>query len=112
MACGATRTGPSRFDERISPSSDPPTRTRPRTPFSPRSTTPSWPERLPLLTDIIQAKLRTYDAANALEEENAVHEILKEIALYALCRGDSFLYLLFPGSTSTRLLQYRKDAAQ
>src|SRR3546814_7750491 len=77
MACGSTRTGSSRFDERISPSSDPPTSTRPRTPFSPRSNTPSWPERLPIMIDIIQEKLRSYDAANALEEENAVKEILQ-----------------------------------
>src|SRR3546814_9653181 len=84
MACGSTRTGSSRFDERISPSPDPPTSTRPRTPFSPRSNTPSWPERLPIMIDIIQEKLRSYDAANALEEENAVKEILQEIALYAL----------------------------
>ncbi|MGD9811723.1 MAG: nucleotidyl transferase AbiEii/AbiGii toxin family protein, partial [Sphingobium sp.] len=33
------------------------------------------------MIDIIKEKLRQYDAANALEEENAVKEILQEIAL-------------------------------
>ena len=56
------------------------------------------------MIDIIQEKLRSYDAANALEEENAVKEILQEIALYALWRGDFFEVALFQGGTSLRIL--------
>lgn len=56
------------------------------------------------MIDIIQEKLRRYDAANALEEENAVKEILQEIALYALWRGDFFDMALFQGGTSLRIL--------
>src|SRR3546814_5697042 len=56
------------------------------------------------MIDIIQEKMRSYDAANALEEENAVKEILQEIALYALWRGDFFDVALFQGGTSLRIL--------
>lgn len=56
------------------------------------------------MIDIIKEKLRQYDAANALEEENAVKEILQEIALYALWRGDFFDVALFQGGTSLRIL--------
>ena len=56
------------------------------------------------MIDIIQDKLRRYEATNALEEENAVKEILQEIALYALWRGDFFDVALFQGGTSLRIL--------
>ncbi len=56
------------------------------------------------MIDIIGEKLRRYEAANALEEENAVKEILQEIALYALWRGDFFEVALFQGGTSLRIL--------
>ncbi len=56
------------------------------------------------MIDIIRDKLRSYEATNALEEENAVKEILQEIALYALWRGDFFDVALFQGGTSLRIL--------
>lgn len=56
------------------------------------------------MIDIIKEKLRRYAASNALEEENAVKEILQEIALYALWRGDFFDVALFQGGTSLRIL--------
>lgn len=56
------------------------------------------------MIDIIRDKLRRYEASNALEEENAVKEILQEIALYALWRGDFFDVALFQGGTSLRIL--------
>jgi hypothetical protein len=56
------------------------------------------------MIDIIREKLRQYNAANALEEENAVKEILQEIALYALWRADFFDVALFQGGTSLRIL--------
>ena len=56
------------------------------------------------MIEIIQEKLRQYGAANAVEEENATKEIIQEIALYALWRGDFFDIALFQGGTSLRIL--------
>lgn len=56
------------------------------------------------MIDIIRDKLRRYRATNAIEEEHAVKEILQEIALYALWRGDFFEVALFQGGTSLRIL--------
>src|SRR3546814_6589021 len=56
------------------------------------------------MIDIIKEKLRQYGAENALEEENAVKEILQEIALYALWRADFLDVALFQGGTSLRIL--------
>lgn len=56
------------------------------------------------MIEIIQEKLRQYRAANAVEEENATKEIIQEIALYALWRGDFFDVALFQGGTSLRIL--------
>lgn len=56
------------------------------------------------MIEIIQEKLRQYGATNAVEEENATKEIVQEIALYALWRGDFFDIALFRGGTSLRIL--------
>lgn len=56
------------------------------------------------MIDIIKEKLGRYAATTALEEENAVKEILQEIALYALWRTDFFDCALFQGGTSLRIL--------
>jgi hypothetical protein len=56
------------------------------------------------MIDIIRERLRHYDAGNPLEEENALKEILQEIALYALWRADFFDVALFQGGTSLRIL--------
>jgi len=56
------------------------------------------------MIDIIKEKLGRYGATNALEEENALKEILQEIALYALWRADFFDCALFQGGTSLRIL--------
>ena len=56
------------------------------------------------MIDIIKEKLRQYGATNARDEENAVKEILQEIALYALWRADFFEKALFQGGTSLRIL--------
>lgn len=56
------------------------------------------------MIEIIQEKLRQYRATNAVEEENATKEIIQEIALYALWRGDFFDVALFQGGTSLRIL--------
>ncbi|WP_070154721.1 nucleotidyl transferase AbiEii/AbiGii toxin family protein [Sphingobium phenoxybenzoativorans] len=56
------------------------------------------------MIEMLQKKLRDYDAANAVEEENATKEIMQEIALYALWRADFFDVALFQGGTSLRIL--------
>lgn len=56
------------------------------------------------MIDMIKERLRRYAASNPLEEENAVKEILQEIALYALWRSDFFEVALFQGGTSLRIL--------
>ncbi|MDK2756867.1 MAG: nucleotidyl transferase AbiEii/AbiGii toxin family protein [Blastomonas fulva] len=56
------------------------------------------------MIDIIKEKLGRYGATNALEEENAVKEILQELALYALWRADFFDCALFQGGASLRIL--------
>jgi hypothetical protein len=56
------------------------------------------------MIDLIKERLRRYGATNPLDEENAVKEILQEIALYALWRSDFFDVALFQGGTSLRIL--------
>lgn len=56
------------------------------------------------MIDLIKERLPRYGATNPLEEENAVKEILQEIALYALWRSDFFDVALFQGGTSLRIL--------
>ena len=56
------------------------------------------------MIEMLQNKLRDYGASNAVEEENAIKEIIQEIALYALWRADFFDVALFQGGTSLRIL--------
>jgi predicted nucleotidyltransferase component of viral defense system len=56
------------------------------------------------MIDLIQEKLKSYKAANAVEEENATKEILQEVTLYALWRAKFFDVALFQGGTSLRIL--------
>ena len=56
------------------------------------------------MIDLIQEKLKTYAPQTRLEEENAIKEILQEIALYALWRSKFFEKALFQGGTSLRIL--------
>lgn len=56
------------------------------------------------MIDLIQEKLAAYKAANQLEEEQAVKEILQEIALYGLWRTGFFGLAAFQGGTSLRIL--------
>jgi len=56
------------------------------------------------MNDIIQARLSTYQVANAVEEENATKEIIQEIALYGLWRAKFFDIAVFQGGTSLRIL--------
>lgn len=56
------------------------------------------------MIEIIQQRLLRYGANNALAEEQAIKEILQEIALYALWRADFFAVAAFQGGTSLRIL--------
>ncbi len=56
------------------------------------------------MIEIIKGKLEQYNPSNAVEEENAIKEIIQEIALYALWRADFFDVALFQGGTSLRIL--------
>lgn len=56
------------------------------------------------MIDIIRERLKEYRAENAFEEENALKELLQELALYALWRADFFDTALFQGGTSLRIL--------
>lgn len=53
---------------------------------------------------LIQDRLASYKAANALEEEYAIKEILQDIALYGLWRAGFFERAAFQGGTCLRIL--------
>ncbi len=53
---------------------------------------------------MIQQKLNSYQVSNSLEEEQAIKEIIQEIALYALWRSGFFELAAFQGGTSLRIL--------
>ena len=55
---------------------------------------------------IIEEKLKSYNAQLPQEEENALKEILQELALYALSRTDFFKEALFQGGTALRILYH------
>ncbi len=56
------------------------------------------------MIDLIQQRLASYNAANQLEEEYIIKEILQDIALYGLWRGGFFDLAAFQGGTSLRIL--------
>lgn len=56
------------------------------------------------MIDIIRQRLASYNAKDALEEDQAIKEILQEVALYSLWRGGFFEVAAFQGGTSLRIL--------
>jgi predicted nucleotidyltransferase component of viral defense system len=56
------------------------------------------------MNDIIQSRLAGYDAANQIDEDNAIKEIIQEIALYGLWRAKFFDVAVFQGGTCLRIL--------
>lgn len=56
------------------------------------------------LIDLIRQRLASYQASNALDEEQALKEILQEVALYLLWRRGLFEIAAFQGGTSLRIL--------
>lgn len=56
------------------------------------------------MIDLLRKRLRRYPSKGAAQEEQAVKEILQELALYALWRGGFFEVAAFQGGTSLRIL--------
>ena len=56
------------------------------------------------MIELLRKRLQRYSAANALQEEQALKEMLQEVALYALWRGGFFEIAAFQGGTSLRIL--------
>jgi predicted nucleotidyltransferase component of viral defense system len=56
------------------------------------------------LIELIRQRLTAYHAKDALEEEQAIKEILQEVALYCLWRAGFFDLAAFQGGTSLRIL--------
>jgi len=56
------------------------------------------------MIELIQKRLEEYQVKNPLEEEQAIKEIIQEIALYALWRAGFFEVAAFQGGTSLRIL--------
>jgi hypothetical protein len=54
--------------------------------------------------DLLRQRLAGYASTDARQEEQALKEILQEVALYALWRADFFEIAAFQGGTSLRLL--------
>jgi hypothetical protein len=56
------------------------------------------------MIELIQQRLDSYRATNPVEEEQALKEILQEVALYTLWRAGFFEVAAFQGGTSLRIL--------
>ncbi|MCH7696572.1 MAG: nucleotidyl transferase AbiEii/AbiGii toxin family protein [Proteobacteria bacterium] len=56
------------------------------------------------MIELIQQRLDSYKASNAIEEEQAIKEIIQEIALFALWKAGFFEVAAFQGGTSLRIL--------
>jgi len=56
------------------------------------------------MIDILHKQLERYSASDAKQEEQALQEILQEVALYGLWRADFFEIAAFQGGTCLRIL--------
>ena len=56
------------------------------------------------MIELIQQKLDDYQVTNAIEEEQAIKEIIQEIALFALWKAGFFEVAAFQGGTSLRII--------
>lgn len=59
------------------------------------------------MIDLLRKRLQRNSATNAVQEEQALKEMLQEIALYALWHGGFFEVAAFRGGTSLRILRAR-----
>lgn len=58
------------------------------------------------MLELLQQRLDRYQAGDALQEAQALKEIMQEIALYALWRAGFFEVAAFQGGTSLRILHH------
>ena len=56
------------------------------------------------MIELIQQRLDSYNATTPLAEDQAIREIMQELALYCLWRADFFEVAAFQGGTSLRIL--------
>jgi hypothetical protein len=56
------------------------------------------------MIELLRKRLQQYSITNALQEEQAIKEILQEVVLYALWRARFFEKAAFQGGTSLRIL--------
>ena len=56
------------------------------------------------MIELIQQQLKSYKASNSVEEEQAIKEIIQELALYSLWRAGFFEVAAFQGGTSLRIM--------
>jgi len=56
------------------------------------------------MIELIQQRLNEYKANNAIEEAQAIKEIIQEIALFGLWKAGFFEVAAFQGGTSLRVL--------
>lgn len=56
------------------------------------------------MIELIQQRLDEYQSGNAIEEEQAIKEIIQEITLFALWKSGFFEVAAFQGGTSLRIL--------
>jgi predicted nucleotidyltransferase component of viral defense system len=57
-----------------------------------------------LLRDILQVRIREYNPANAIEQENALQEIMQHYVLASLSRSGLFSEAMFHGGTCLRIV--------
>src|SRR3990167_1389401 len=57
-----------------------------------------------MINNIIAKQLKKYDVNSLAQEENALKEILQEVALFSLSTTDFFTKALFHGGTALRIL--------
>ena len=56
------------------------------------------------MIELLRRHLQHYSVTNAVQEEQAIKEILQEVALYALWRAEFFEKADFQGGTALRIL--------
>ncbi len=56
------------------------------------------------MIELIQRRLDSYQVGNAVEEEQAIKEIIQEVALFGLWKAEFFEVAAFQGGTSLRIL--------
>ena len=57
-----------------------------------------------MIEGLIEARVRELQPANAVEQENAVQEVMQAFVLASLTRGGFFAHAAFQGGTCLRML--------